>query len=557
MVKETRLYDLLGVSTEADDKQIRRAYKAQALKYHPDKQQFQSEEERRKITDTFSSITEAYEILSDSKKKYIYDKYGENSAKNPDAKTAVFSTDNYHYDHNRDGGAHFYGDSGHTFTQHMDFHKTINSHFAQTSHLFNQFFSDFGTSKMNNDFNVGFDPFGGHPTPSNKPRSRTRKGRDIEDNINCTLLDYYNGKKIKLSLSRRIICPTCKALGGLKVYTCNDCCGSGMIINEMRSGMLYQRTQSTCARCHGTGEFIPAKDICPECHGNKLVDTKVIFDFKSPRGVSDGYRVVIPNAADEGVDLIPGDVILTLRDDKASESKKFRRRRNDLLSTVSVPLATALLGGCVEFTHIDGSTIKIGLRRGELRSANDLKILKGYGMPIHRGDAHAEKSQKRRSKKGSIPDEGTAPDAETQEFGNLILNFRIELPDVRTFTEDQIDAMSGVLGAGVHKMPWGGAREEGAEGVSASGASTVHLEPLSGVARSSVSLADFPQVFIEEADGEGEDGGQGEDAKPTPGAGSDALLDSASPAAKTKRDAPDGACSMGGSHGVKRTKKMA
>lgn len=538
MVHDTKLYDLLQISTEADEHEIRKAYKKLALKYHPDKQKFNNEEEQESITNIFESISNAYSILKDTNKRRLYDNYGEAVATNPELQTQIFSTNNHQYDHQQFRQTY----------QNSSFHQngnlypnfaTQSSQFQDASNLFNQFFDDVNSGGMFNNINPlngstnfenpNFGPqFGNgftHFTNNNnnilnqqqqqqqqqqkyqqhqqqlhnlnqqqnhmkhnhsKSKSnKSRKGRDIHDNIYCSLLDYYKGEEFKLSLSRRIKCPKCEARGGMKIYTCNDCCGNGVIINEVRSGVMYQRNESTCARCNGTGKFIPAKFVCDECGGNKLVDTKIILNFKTPRGVSDGYKIIFPNAADEGLDIIPGDVIITLRDDNQNNNTKFKRFGNNLLTTISIPLATVLCGGHISFDHIDGDKIKIFIPRGDIKSGNQLKILKGYGMPVHKQSSSSTSSSKSKSKSkknkkksksskklstesnensefhtvehmgvqemtgtSSISSEGnsSSDDKIKCEYGDLYVRFEIELPDAKNLSNQQVDLLGKVFG---------------------------------------------------------------------------------------------------------------
>lgn len=487
MVKERQLYDILEVSTEADEQEIRRAYKALALKYHPDKQPATSDADKEKMTEMFKAVSKAYDVLSDNSKRYLYDTYGEEVAVNPQEQTSVFTTNNRQYDH---GPGSYAQQHQHQHQQHHQFGHTqgqrpgfpsafsaqdmMSSHFASSNDMFNHIFNDFGANSFMNSFKAPFGMFdsgGGSSSNNNNNNNNNNngyneepsrkktvaKGKDIMDTVSCSLLDYYNGKHIKMSLCKRVKCPKCKGCGGLKIYTCNDCCGTGYIINEARNGMMYQRTQSTCARCQGTGEFIPAKYICDECGGNKLIDTKVIFDFKSPRGVGDGYRVVFPRAADEGVNLIPGDVVITLKDDPNDSTSKYRRLGNNLLTTISVPLVKALCGGRISLEHIDGKKVDIFIACGELKSANEFKVLRGYGMPIHKNSSSSSsKSENTGGNMSSDNASGNSDPAEDgngdrPEYGDLIIRFDISFPDITAFSNKRVDLLGKVLGSSFPK----------------------------------------------------------------------------------------------------------
>ncbi|GMF05267.1 unnamed protein product [[Candida] boidinii] len=169
MVKDTKFYDLLGVSPDATDAQLKKAYRLGALKYHPDKNPSPEAAEK------FKEISSAYEVLSDSQKRDIYDQYGEEGLS---------------------GGPGGMGGG-------MD-----------ASDIFSQFFGGGGSG-----FGGGF---GQRP-------SGPQRGRDIKHVISCSLEELYKGRTAKLALNKTILCPDCKGKGGKEgaVKQCTDCHGSG------------------------------------------------------------------------------------------------------------------------------------------------------------------------------------------------------------------------------------------------------------------------------------------------------------------------------------------
>lgn len=430
MPKETRLYDLLCVPVDADPSQIKKAYRARALKYHPDKlRDVKDEATRKQHTELFQEITRAYEVLSDEHQRYIYDNYGEKALENG----ALAETNSgMPTNSTMPGGANM---------------------FSQAESLFNHLFGGMGMGAMpgmpgedrDNFFDDPFDAFrhfrGEEDNFAGVSGGNTRhhrgpdRGRDIHHTVYCTLSDFYHGKTMKLSLVKKIKCKKCHGQGGFRRVTCTACNGNGVIINERRMGHMFQRTSETCRQCGGLGHYIPEDSICNECQGNRLIDTKVILPVVIPRGASPGYKVVFPKGADEGVDIIPGDVIITFQRCKRKDIKdpeeldiesRFQVNGDDLLTSIKVPLVTAICGGVVPLKHIDGSTLSIYVGRGELQGNGDLRLVKNRGMPISTNEPGSSR--------------------EVIGYGDLYVKFKVELPRAGELSEQQYSALKQVLG---------------------------------------------------------------------------------------------------------------
>ncbi|KAG8144869.1 hypothetical protein E2320_013277 [Naja naja] len=211
MVKETGYYDTLGVKPNATSDEIKRAYRKLALKYHPDKNP--SEGERFKL------ISQAYEVLSDPKRRDLYDQGGEQAIK--------------------EGSL-----SGGNFSSPMD--------------IFDMFFG--GAGRMN----------------------RERRGKNVVHQLSITLEDLYMGATRKLALQKNVICDKCKGYGGKKgaVEKCPTCKGRGVqvLVQQIGPGMV-QQIQTVCPDCKGQGERINPKDRCTNCNGNKVVREKKIIEI--------------------------------------------------------------------------------------------------------------------------------------------------------------------------------------------------------------------------------------------------------------------------------------
>ena len=217
MVCETKYYDILGVSPDATETELKKAYRKQALKYHPDK--------NPDAGDKFKEISQAYEVLSDKDKREIYDEFGEQGIK-------------------EQGG----GRGGGGFSSPMD--------------MFNMFFGGGG---------------GGGPGMSNG-RSRA-KTKPIVHKLGVTLEDLYNGKKKKLAANRDLRCGDCDGKGGTKVETCGDCRGRGMKVMTKQIGPgMMQQMQAPCNKCATRGEVVDPASTCKKCKGKGTVRDKKILE---------------------------------------------------------------------------------------------------------------------------------------------------------------------------------------------------------------------------------------------------------------------------------------
>ncbi|ORY28306.1 hypothetical protein BCR39DRAFT_535402 [Naematelia encephala] len=252
MVKETEYYDLLGVSPEAGDDEIKKAYRKGALKNHPDK---------GGDPELFKELTHAYEVLSDRNKREVYDVHGKAGL---------------------EGGAGGMGGG-------MD-----------PQDLFSQLFGGGG----------GF--FGGG---SSRP-SGPRRGKDLVHRISVTLEDLYKGKVQKLALSKSVICKTCEGRGGKKgaVQTCTSCRGQGVKVMLRQLGPMMQQIQQPCNECEGTGEIMNPKDRCKNCNGKKTLSERKVLEVHIDKGMKSGQQIKFAGESDQAPGIQPGDVVIVLEE---------------------------------------------------------------------------------------------------------------------------------------------------------------------------------------------------------------------------------------------------
>lgn len=314
MVKETKLYDVLGVTPESTQPEIKKAYRKLALKYHPDKNPEGGEK--------FKEISAAFEVLSDDKKREIYNKYGEEGLK--------------------EGGG-----GG-------EFHSPFD--------IFDMFFGGGGRRR---------------------PPGEKAKGRDTVHQLKVSLDELYNGATRQLAVQKNVICGSCKGIGGKPgtVQKCENCKGTGTDVKLRQIGPgMVQQIQQPCRECNQTGEKIPEKDKCKKCNARKVVKERKVLDCHILKGMKDGQKITFTAEGDQAPDIEPGDVILVI-DEKDHDI--FKRNGTDLHMTMNIELADALCGFTRTIKTLDNRTLVITSSPGEVIRPNEKKCIVDEGMPHH------------------------------------------------------------------------------------------------------------------------------------------------------------------------------
>ncbi len=316
-------YEVLGVSKGASGDEIKKAYRKQALKYHPDRNPGDKEAEEK-----FKEAAEAYEVLSDSQKRQRYDQFG----------------------HAGVSGA---AGSGH-FTNVED----IFSHFGDI-------FSDFGFG--------GFGGFGGR---SSRGR-QTSKGSNLRVKVTLTLEEIAKGAEKKLKVNKYISCESCSGTGarGNDGYTtCSTCHGTGQVTRITNTLLGRMQTTSVCPECDGDGKIV--RDRCLTCHGEGIVKGEEVIKINIPAGVGEGMQLNVAgkgNAARRGG--INGDLIVVIEEHRHPE---LIRDGNDLLYPLFLSFPQAALGDTVEIPTVDGK-VKIKIDPGT--QPGKILRLRGKGLP--------------------------------------------------------------------------------------------------------------------------------------------------------------------------------
>jgi DnaJ homolog subfamily A member 2 len=378
MVKDTALYDLLGVSPDASDDQLKKAYRKLAMKHHPDKNNH-SEESKIK----FQEIGDAYGVLSDPEKRQIYDQYGKEGLEQ--------------------GGGMGGG--------------------MAAEDLFAQFFG--GGSGFGGMFGGGMRDTG------------PKKARTIHHVHKVSLEDIYKGKVSKLALQKSVICPKCEGRGGKEgaVKTCAGCNGQGMKTMMRQMGPMIQRFQTVCPDCNGEGEMIREKDKCKQCNGKKTIIERKVLHVHVDRGVQSGTKIDFKGEGDQMPGVQPGDVQFEI---EQKPHPRFQRKGDDLFHHAEIDLLTALAGGAIYIEHLDERWLTVEIMPGEVISpgkpnpfilsflnhdannfTGEVKVIRGQGMPSYRhhdfGNLYIQFDVKFPERITGPPDADGFPTSMTQE----------------------------------------------------------------------------------------------------------------------------------------------
>ncbi|SFB76846.1 molecular chaperone DnaJ [Brevinema andersonii] len=313
-------YELLGISRGASQEEIKKAFRKQAMKYHPDRNPGNKDAEER-----FKEIGKAYEVLSDPEKKKMYDQFGE----------AAFQT----------GGA---GPGG-----------------------FEDIFRGFtGSGGFGGGFEDIFESFFGGRASHQTPEVR---GADLEASVSLELKDILRKQTVDLKIKRMEICSTCDGTGSKsksQPEICAACHGSGRI--QVSQG-FFAITQP-CPTCHGLGKTV--KDPCPVCHGEGIQQKNSKVSVVIPAGVEDGMRLRVSGEGSAAPLNGPrGDLYIHLN---VRNNTQFVREGSNLYAKLPLSFAKAVLGGEVE-VHTLESKKKVKLPEG-VQPGQKIK-LEGEGLP--------------------------------------------------------------------------------------------------------------------------------------------------------------------------------
>ena len=291
-------YEILGLDRGASQDEIKKAYRKRAMQYHPDKNP-----DDRSADAKFKEASEAYEVLQDSQKREVYDRYGHEGLRQ----------------------------SGHGSTWNADFDLSDALRTFMSEGIFGDFFGS-GQSERRQ---------GGKP-----------RGRDLQIRLKLSLEEIAAGVTKKIKLKKHIKCSVCKGSGSEsgKHTTCGTCKGAGEIRQMSRSLLGQFINVTACPNCHGEGCVI--QDACRACHGDGRITGEKTISVEIPAGVSTGNYLTVRNEGNAGPrGGPPGDVIVMLEEKKHNS---FERHGDDILFELPVSITQAALGDQVEIPTLDG-----------------------------------------------------------------------------------------------------------------------------------------------------------------------------------------------------------
>ncbi len=328
MAEKRDYYEILGIDKTADADQIKHAYRQMAKKYHPDINHAPDAAEK------FKEIQEAYEVLSDPKKKAMYDQYG----------SAAFD---------QNGQTGFNGTSG---FQEADF--------GDLGDIFSQFFGG---------------SMGGR---SSRTRDTLpRKGRDTAMKISLSFDQAVHGCKIDVPLHYVKTCPDCHGTGAKTpndYQTCKTCGGRGSVRARRSTIFGVMESEEICPDCHGSGKTI--KNKCDHCHGSGRVEVNETVTVNIPHGVDTGDNIRIKEKGEVGVNGGQnGDLLLQIN---VSPSKTFTRKGADVYTNIPISVGDALLGATVTVNTVNGT---FDLTIPSCTEPNTILKMTGQGITLPNG----------------------------------------------------------------------------------------------------------------------------------------------------------------------------
>lgn len=290
MTTQKDYYEILGISRNASEDDIKKAYRRLAMKYHPDRNPNDHAAEEK-----FKEVKEAYEILSNAEKRSLYDQFGHAGIQM--------------------GGASARGQRGFDF--------------GNIGDVFGDIFGDaFGTRSQ---------------------RKNRAQGADLLYNLELTLENAVHGTTVEIRIPTWVNCKECSGTGarkGSSPVQCSTCSGQGQV--HMQQGFFT--VSQTCPECRGNGQVI--KDPCHHCRGMGRTQQQKTLSVKIPAGIDTGDRIRLKNEGEAGMNgAPPGDLYVQI---KTKPHPIFEREENDLRCQVPVNFSTVALGGEIEVPTLDG-----------------------------------------------------------------------------------------------------------------------------------------------------------------------------------------------------------
>ena len=326
-------YEILGIEKSATPEEIKKAYRSLAKKYHPDV----STEPQEVAEAKFKEVSEAYEVLSDPEKRQLYDQYG---------------------------------------------HDAVNQQFGEGGFQWSDFTRSDDISDIFGDLFGGM--FGGGR--SRGSRNSPQQGESLRYDLEITLKDVLEGKKVNLDVPHTVICEPCKGTGGKdgKVTTCSTCGGSGQVQQVRRSPFGNMVTVSDCPDCRGRGKTSAEK--CPHCRGNGRLTKDAHIDLNVPKGMDEGMRLRVSGAGNAGYNGGPaGDLFVVIH---VKQDKVFDRDGSNLWTGITTSYPKLVLGGEEKVETLEGEKVLLKIPAGT--QVGTVLRIPGKGLPRTNSSARGD-----------------------------------------------------------------------------------------------------------------------------------------------------------------------
>lgn len=325
-------YEILGIEKTATPDEIKKAYRSLAKKYHPDV----STEPKEVAEAKFKEISEAYEVLSDPEKRQLYDQYG---------------------------------------------HDAVNQQFGEGGFQWSDFTRSDDISDIFGDLFGGM--FGGGRSRS---RNSAQQGESLRYDLEITLKEVLEGKKVNIDVPHTVICDPCKGTGGKdgKVTTCPTCGGSGQVQQVRRSPFGNMVTVSDCPDCRGKGKTSAEK--CPHCRGQGRVTKDAHIDINVPKGMEEGMRLRVSGSGNAGYNGGPaGDLFVVIH---VRQDKVFDRDGANLWTGISTSYPKLVLGGEETVETLEGEKVILKIPAGT--QVGTVLRIAGKGLPRTNSSARGD-----------------------------------------------------------------------------------------------------------------------------------------------------------------------
>jgi molecular chaperone DnaJ len=343
-------YAILGVDRDAKPEEIKKAFRRLARKYHPD-----VNPNNKYAEEKFKGISEAYEILSDEKKRKVYDQYGFYADNIP---TGGYPP-GYQPGTGPTAGAPDFDFSGFDFSNLGGEAAKGGGFGGSFRDIFSQIFSHGGGAAE---------------------REGPERGSDLEHHMRLRFWDAVRGTQVRFTASRNEACPTCRGTGsaGGKQVTCTTCNGTGKSARQVGA----MQFSMTCPDCHGTGK---RKQPCAACRGTGFFRRPETFDVRIPAGVDTGSRVRVAGKGNSGANGgPPGDLYIVT---EVEPHPLFERKGDNIYIKVPITVTEAAMGAKIDVPTLDGPTT-IRIAPGT-QSGQKLR-LRGKGTPSLRGNVRGD-----------------------------------------------------------------------------------------------------------------------------------------------------------------------